>query len=58
MNTVTIAGESPEKVARARNLHTLLDNAADAAPQAPAIREGHGSWSYAQFAAFSRAFGS
>ena len=58
MNTVTIAGESPEKVARARNLHTLLDNAADAAPQAPAIRDGHGSWSYAQFAAFSRAFGS
>ena len=47
MKTVTIA----------RNLHTLLDDAANATPQAPAIRDGNGRWSYAEFAAFSRAFG-
>jgi acyl-CoA synthetase (AMP-forming)/AMP-acid ligase II len=41
----------------ARSLHTLLDDAANTAPQAPAIRDGNGRWSYAQFAAFSHAFG-
>jgi len=56
LNTATIAGESPESVTGARNLHALLDNAANATPQATAIRDGNGCWTYAQFAAFSRAF--
>lgn len=57
MNTATIAEESPGTVSHARNLHSLLDNAANAAPQAAAICDSNGRWTYAQFAAFSRAFG-
>ena len=57
MNTATIAEESPGTVSCARNLHTLLDNATSTTPQAQAIRDINGRWTYAQFAAFSRAFG-
>jgi acyl-CoA synthetase (AMP-forming)/AMP-acid ligase II len=41
----------------ARNLHALLDAAANATPQARSISDSNGWWSYAQFAAFSRSFG-
>jgi acyl-CoA synthetase (AMP-forming)/AMP-acid ligase II len=57
LNTATIAEEIPGTVSHARNLHSLLDNAANASPQAAAIRDSDGRWTYAQFAAFSRAFG-
>jgi acyl-CoA synthetase (AMP-forming)/AMP-acid ligase II len=57
LNTATIAGARPGTVSRARNLHTLLDNTTSATPQAPAIRDSNGSWTYAQLAASSRAFG-
>lgn len=57
MNTATIAEEIPGTVSHARNLHSLLDIAANASPQAAAIRDSDGRWTYAQFAAFSRAFG-
>jgi acyl-CoA synthetase (AMP-forming)/AMP-acid ligase II len=56
LNAVTIAENSPETVTRARNLHALLDDAAAAAPLAPAISDRDGSWTYAEFAQFSRAF--
>jgi acyl-CoA synthetase (AMP-forming)/AMP-acid ligase II len=56
LHASTTAAESPETVSRTRNLHQLLDDAANAAPQATAIRDGNGSWTYAEFAAFSRAF--
>jgi acyl-CoA synthetase (AMP-forming)/AMP-acid ligase II len=40
----------------ARNLHTLLDDAARVTPQAQAISDMNGRWTYDQFATFSRAF--
>ena len=57
MDTATVAAESPGRAGCARNLHALLDAAANAAPQARSISDSNGWWSYAQFAAFSRSFG-
>ena len=57
MDTATVAAESPGRAGCARNLHALLDAAANATPQARSVSDSNGWWSYAQFAAFSRSFG-
>jgi acyl-CoA synthetase (AMP-forming)/AMP-acid ligase II len=57
LDTATVAAERPGRAGCARNLHALLDAAANATPQARSISDSNGWWSYAQFAAFSRSFG-
>jgi acyl-CoA synthetase (AMP-forming)/AMP-acid ligase II len=42
----------------ARNLHGLLDEAAAAAPRAPAVRDWEDGWTYSRLARLSHAFGS
>jgi acyl-CoA synthetase (AMP-forming)/AMP-acid ligase II len=56
LNAFTIAAGTPERVAYAQNLHALLDDAVADAPDAPAIRDSTGQWTYSQLAGASRSF--